>query len=596
MGVYAREMAIALADQGAEAHLVVPGDDGASASDLASQGRRVTVHHAEHAPVVAGAPASGPPQALRSLALMHALLRAHERAPFDAIEIQDLHGVGAYLLQCARATPAFDRCPITVRLHGPLKIHRFHHRRQWLSWTDGVGDWFEAQCLHLADARSAPTRAMLDMARAFFKESEQPGQPEHVIANPLHSITEPGRRRSPEPRTLLCIGRLEGMKGQDTLIDAATRLMGRYPDLRVRLAGADTTTGPARGSMLEALLSRIEPEFADRFEFLGRLSKEAIAGELHKATIVVAPSRWDNMPYAIVEAMLAGAPVVATTACGLPELIEHGLLGLLAPPEDASALAGEIARLLDDPDLSQRLARAARERAIGLCDPGAVARATIDALCTAGLVRPTGEPAPLEMETVRLERCAGAALSRAIERVGAPLVMVLREGDRPEGDWPRAGVCALARDPGAAAAIPSSIVPARGGSVAQAVIPLGLSRELLALANTNGPLRGAVVRTQALRDALDGAPLADSALAWGLWRRLALRGARALCMPMHAVRLGPPAPMHRWPVQDLDLLADLAGDTPGLAPDPERLLRLQLQHAEALLTRRQVHKAAIQQG
>ena len=67
------------------------------------------------------------------------------------------------------------------------------------------------------------------------------------------------------------------------------------------------------------------------------------------------PSDRDGIPNVLVEAMAAGAPVVATAVSGIPELVEHEVNGLLVEPDDPQALADALLRLHDDPELTRRL-------------------------------------------------------------------------------------------------------------------------------------------------------------------------------------------------------------------------------------------------
>ena len=73
------------------------------------------------------------------------------------------------------------------------------------------------------------------------------------------------------------------------------------------------------------------------------------------------PSDRDGIPNVLVEAMAAGAPVVATNVSGIPELVEHEVNGLLIEPEDPEALADALMRLHDDPELTRRLTENGRE-------------------------------------------------------------------------------------------------------------------------------------------------------------------------------------------------------------------------------------------
>ena len=71
----------------------------------------------------------------------------------------------------------------------------------------------------------------------------------------------------------------------------------------------------------------------------------------------------ENLPLSLMEAMEAGRPILATAVGGVPELIDHGVNGLLVPPDDPKALAAAILRLEGDPALRKRLADEARLRA-----------------------------------------------------------------------------------------------------------------------------------------------------------------------------------------------------------------------------------------
>src|SRR5262249_41898524 len=72
----------------------------------------------------------------------------------------------------------------------------------------------------------------------------------------------------------------------------------------------------------------------------------------------------EGLSNAVLESMAAGMPVVATAVGGTPELVEHGVTGLLVPPRDADALAAAILRLLDEPSLARRFGEAGRRRVV----------------------------------------------------------------------------------------------------------------------------------------------------------------------------------------------------------------------------------------
>jgi len=84
--------------------------------------------------------------------------------------------------------------------------------------------------------------------------------------------------------------------------------------------------------------------------------------------VFVLPSLSEGMPLTIIEMMAVGVPVIATRVGGIPEQIEDGVSGLLVEVRNSQQIAEQIWKLLHDPQLAQRMTRAARERALRLFD------------------------------------------------------------------------------------------------------------------------------------------------------------------------------------------------------------------------------------
>jgi glycosyltransferase involved in cell wall biosynthesis len=148
-------------------------------------------------------------------------------------------------------------------------------------------------------------------------------------------------------RVLLTVARLTEQKG----VDVAVRALPLLPDDTVLVVLSD---GPERAS-LEQLARELGVE--QRVFLLGRVPD--VSAWLRRATVLVHPARWEGFGLAVLEAMLAGLPVVATNVSSLPELVVDGETGLLVRPDDPSALAVGIARALEQPQLGA----AGRERA-----------------------------------------------------------------------------------------------------------------------------------------------------------------------------------------------------------------------------------------
>jgi len=147
-------------------------------------------------------------------------------------------------------------------------------------------------------------------------------------------------------------GRLSHEKGVDTLIKAVGLMTA---DATLDIAG----DGPQRGD-LEALAATAAP---GRVKFHGRLPKAALYELLRASAVAAVPSRWfENQPMAVLEAFASGLPVVGSSLGGIPELIEPGVDGLLAPANDPEAWAGALSELLDDPGRALAMGRSARAK------------------------------------------------------------------------------------------------------------------------------------------------------------------------------------------------------------------------------------------
>jgi glycosyltransferase involved in cell wall biosynthesis len=96
--------------------------------------------------------------------------------------------------------------------------------------------------------------------------------------------------------------------------------------------------------------------------FLGYQDRQRVAAILAGAVALVLPSRSDNYPLVLLEAMQAGVPIVATRAGGIPEVVRDGEEALLVAPGDPAVLAGALRRVLRDSKLRERLTAAGRTR------------------------------------------------------------------------------------------------------------------------------------------------------------------------------------------------------------------------------------------
>ncbi len=139
------------------------------------------------------------------------------------------------------------------------------------------------------------------------------------------------------------VGRLSPEKGLEVLVEA----LPSVPGCRLVLVGE----GPERAK-LEELVRTLA--LGDRVQLAGWVDPPWTA--TWAFDVLVMPSFMEGFPLVIVEAMLAGIPVVASNVGGIPEIVAEGETGLLVPPNDAAALAGALRTVVDDPGLRQQMA------------------------------------------------------------------------------------------------------------------------------------------------------------------------------------------------------------------------------------------------
>jgi glycosyltransferase involved in cell wall biosynthesis len=172
-----------------------------------------------------------------------------------------------------------------------------------------------------------------------------------VVSNGLDLQQFQSRTGNSRPRRVVAVANLRPEKGHDVLIDAAVEVLRQVPDAEFEVVGG--------GPELDTLVTRAETRQVRRaFTFLGH--REDVAARLARADIFVLPSRSEAFPNAVLEAMAAGLPIVASGVGGICELIDDDRTGLLVPAGDPHALADRLRLLMTDPARAIRLGNAAR--------------------------------------------------------------------------------------------------------------------------------------------------------------------------------------------------------------------------------------------
>jgi glycosyltransferase involved in cell wall biosynthesis len=164
-------------------------------------------------------------------------------------------------------------------------------------------------------------------------------------------------RAVPDPFELLCVGRLAPAKGQHLLVDAVERLAKEGRRVRLRLVGS----GPDEAALRE---HAAQSAFSECVVFEGAVNQDRVRDFYVAADVFCLPSFAEGVPVVLMEAMAMEIPCVTTHITGIPELIRDGIDGLLVAPSDLGALAGALARLMDDAGLRERLGKSGRARVV----------------------------------------------------------------------------------------------------------------------------------------------------------------------------------------------------------------------------------------
>ncbi len=197
----------------------------------------------------------------------------------------------------------------------------------------------------------------------------------HFVHNPINDayFLESGIRMNKDPstgNTVLFAGMISKRKYLEKLLEVASLVIDRNPNVRFRVAGKAQDKQYYR----EIVQLSKKLGIAERVDFLGFIPETELIEEYKGADLFVLTSKEDTSPMAVAQAMAAGLPVVASRIGGIPELIEDGVTGFLGDNDRPEGLARSILEILQDPLLRSRLGSSAAEKASELFTERAVSK------------------------------------------------------------------------------------------------------------------------------------------------------------------------------------------------------------------------------
>ncbi len=273
-------------------------------------------------------------------------------APFDVVQVPN-YGVSGLFIDV----------PV------PMVMRFSSHAPTWFAAEGSsagmrtlMGGCVEQMAVERADFHFAPSRFVAD------RVTGDTGIPVEIVRPPAPNPTEHTQwdeawvAEVVDGRPYLVhAGQLSPLKGTDLVIAAMAKCLQTVPDVALHLCGRVVGIGSS--------IRHLEDEFPGRVLHHGRVSPDRLHPLMAGALGVLAPSRADNLPNVVIEAMQIGVPVIGVNGASIDELIIDGRSGILAKPESAEALASCVMRLVSmSPSERRAIGQVARRRILTALD------------------------------------------------------------------------------------------------------------------------------------------------------------------------------------------------------------------------------------
>ena len=292
--------------------------------------------------------------------------------PIDVLEIEESFGMAQSFIK-------INKIPVVTRIHGPwlvmgdiLKVKQ--------EWDFKLRVEYEGEAIKNTHGVTAPSLDVLDKVREYYDIALPHAQ---VIANPVKEVLVENQWKydmSKQP-SILFVGRFDLLKGGDLMLESFRLMAMKNKEIMLLFVGPDKGVN-INGQLLSfgSYLERFIPEdnIKKRIQFLGHCNSDTIADLRKTALVTVICSRYENFCIALLEALAAGCPTVATAVGGNKEIITHGYSGLLAEPESAESIAEKVLELIENPEMMKILSKNAIEDSKRRFSPTVIAAQTLD--------------------------------------------------------------------------------------------------------------------------------------------------------------------------------------------------------------------------
>jgi glycosyltransferase involved in cell wall biosynthesis len=286
---------------------------------------------------------------------------AQRRGEFD---IANLHAPIGMMYGLRRRLSPAGLPPYVLTVHGTeeRRLHvndREARKGRMANWGLVNRVWYRVYtdqryqwCIRTADGVNACARdAWNQLQLKYGFDADLTAYTPHGVQERFFFARAP---RPDGPLKLLYAGTWLESRGIHYLREALPRLARRLPGLKMTFVGVTYLEQEARAFF--------GPELADTVEFVPSVPSEKMHEVFAAHDVFLWPSMMEGLPSVVLEAMASGMPVITTETCGMPDVIEDGVDGLLIPPADSQAIEDAVLRLAGDRALARRLGLAGQER------------------------------------------------------------------------------------------------------------------------------------------------------------------------------------------------------------------------------------------
>jgi glycosyltransferase involved in cell wall biosynthesis len=249
------------------------------------------------------------------------------------------------------------------------KVLRMHGGPHFFSYAAGrkpgvVAIYKERLAFRVANQLCAVSHYVADTTRELLKLGDRKIT---VIPNPVDlDAFHPAPAELEQDGLIVFTGTITERKGIRQLVQAMPAIRREIPNARLEVYGGDALNDADAAAWTKALKDSVAPEVAAEIDWKGRVQRPVLSAALQRASVCVYPSHMEAMPIGWLEGLATGKAVVASRTGPGPELIRHGVNGLLCDPYDPASIAAEIVRVLKDRPLRRQLGETARRTCVEL--------------------------------------------------------------------------------------------------------------------------------------------------------------------------------------------------------------------------------------